>query len=342
MAKAKEIEGLDCGRDVGEGVRLVLRTRVEEMCGLRAAALDWSDPEGVHDMRVASRRLRSALRDFSPYLRGRKMRRVKGDLKSLADALGLVRDDDVAIMALDKLAEEAPPEVCAGVGQFTDERKRKRERARARLERALTEDALAELREDFNDALADGVKARRRQDVGGEGRKETSVSFRRAGRKIILARLEEFQDLSASLYTPLKSETLHRLRIAAKRLRYALELFAVCWDESTLTPFAREIAKMQTSLGELHDCDVWVEEIGEGLKRAGREAVGGQHSETTAAGQKRRAAFWLLDHFTKERTHHFHDALARWHEWETTGFQSSLTDAISNKLPTELSAQGNI
>lgn len=324
MAKAKEIEGLDCGADVGEGVRLVLSTRLGEMCGLRAAALDWSDPEGVHDMRVASRRLRSAIRDFSPYLRKRKMRRVKGDLKSLADALGLVRDDDVAIIALDKLAEEAPPKVWSGVRQFTDGRRHRRDRVRARLERVLTEAALAELQEEFNDALADAVKARRRPNDDGAQGKGTSASFRHAGREIILARLAEFQELSASLYSPLKSEPLHQLRIAAKRLRYALELFAVCWDEGALAPFAKEVAKMQTSLGELHDCDVWVEEIGEGLRRAGREAAGGQDSETAAAGQKHRAAFWLLDHFTKERTHHFHNALARWREWETTGFQSGL------------------
>lgn len=329
MAKAKEIEGLDCGAPAGEGVRLVLRTRLEEMCALRAAALDWSDPEGVHDMRVASRRLRSAIRDFSPHLRGRKLRRVKDDLKSLADALGLVRDDDVAIMALEKLAEEAPAEVWAGVRQFADGRRERRERARARLERVLTEDALAELREDFGEALAGGVRAGRRdEDGGGKG---TAASFRRAGREIILERLAEFRKLSRSLYSPLKSEPLHRLRIAAKHLRYAVELFAVCWREDALAPFAKEVAKMQTSLGELHDCDVWVEEVGDALRQPGREASGA--GGVAAAEQKRAAAFWLLDHFTKERTGHFHDALTRWREWEATGFQARLAGLLEEPAP---------
>ncbi|HEY0378646.1 MAG TPA: CHAD domain-containing protein [Pyrinomonadaceae bacterium] len=331
MAKAKEIEGLNCGADVGECVRLVLGTRLGEMCALRAAALDWSDPEGVHDMRVASRRLRSAVRDFSPYLRKRKLRRVKDDLKSLADALGLVRDEDVAIMALKKLAEDAPPEVWAGVGQFTDERRRRRERARARLEGVLTEDALAELSEDFDGALADAVKAARGPEDGGE--KGTGVDFRRAGREIILARLAEFQELSPSLYSPLKSEPIHRLRIAAKRLRYAVELFAACWAEGALAPFAKEIARMQTALGELHDCDVWVEEIGEALRPA--EAAG---AGDAAAGQKRGAAFWLLDHFTKERTGHFHAVLARWREWEAIGFQARLAGLLEEPAPSVLTS----
>jgi CHAD domain-containing protein len=144
-------------------------------------------------MRVASRRLRSAIRDFSPYLRKSKMRRAKDDLKSLAAALGFVRDNDVAIMALDKLAEEAPSEVSLGVRQFADERRHRRDGARAQLERVLTEEALAKLQEDFKNALADGVKDGRRPEEGGEDQKETSTSFRRAGRGIILAGLAEFE-----------------------------------------------------------------------------------------------------------------------------------------------------
>jgi len=198
----------------------------------------------------------------------------------------------------------------------------------------LTEEALAELQEEFADALADAVKAARRPEEGGE--KGKGVSFRRAGRLIILARLAEFQELSQNLYSPLNSEPLHRLRIAAKRLRYALELFAVCWDEGALTSSAKEIARMQTSLGELHDCDVWVEEIGEALKPAGREGAG---AGDAAAGQKRAAAFWLLDHFVKERAGHFHDALARWREWEATQFQARLAGLLEEPAHDSTPAQ---
>lgn len=317
MAKAKEIEGLDCGAEAGAGLRLVLRTRLEEMCGWRAVALDWSDPEGVHDMRVASRRLRSALRDFSPYLRKRQFRHARDDLKGLAGALGLVRDEDVAIMALEKLAAEAPSEVAAGVGQFVDERHRRRDRARVRLERALTEEALRELREDCDDAIAHGVKSQRKAVEDGR----EVVSFRRAGREIIRAGLAELSEWSVSLYSPLKSEPLHRLRIAAKRLRYAVELFEVCWGEGALAPFAKELAKMQTALGELHDCDVWIDELGGRLSQT-------EPDDVAAAGM-RDAAFWLLDYFVRERTRHFHDALARWREWEASGFLSRLSDCVA-------------
>src|SRR4051812_10734820 len=118
MAKAKEIAGLDCRMDAGDALGLILRARLEEMCSYRTAALDWSDVEGVHDMRVASRRLRSAIKDFLPYLRRRKLKQAREDLRGVAQALGAVRDQDVALIALEKLGRDAPPELSAGLEQF--------------------------------------------------------------------------------------------------------------------------------------------------------------------------------------------------------------------------------
>ena len=109
MAKAKKIQGLHCNAPVTEGIRLVFTTRVNELLGWRKAALDWSDPEGVHSMRVASRRLRSAMRDFLPYLPKRSFVWSSKRFKAIADALGEVRDQDVAIQALEEIEKKVPP-----------------------------------------------------------------------------------------------------------------------------------------------------------------------------------------------------------------------------------------
>src|ERR1043165_9083003 len=130
MAKAKEIAGLDCAMRADDGIKLILRSRFEEMRSFSAAALDWSETEGVHDMRVASRRLRSAIKDFLPYLRRRKLRQSREDLRSVAQALGAVRDQDVALIALEKLAEAAPPGLSAGIKQFASTRQSKRDGVR--------------------------------------------------------------------------------------------------------------------------------------------------------------------------------------------------------------------
>src|SRR5262249_62327370 len=109
MAKAKRIP-IKCNGPASAGIKLVLTTRFEELQSWRKTALDWSDPEGVHSMRVASRRLRSTLRDFMPYVRKRSIAPAFKELKYIADALGEVRDQDVAIPVLEELQKRSPSE----------------------------------------------------------------------------------------------------------------------------------------------------------------------------------------------------------------------------------------
>ena len=68
MAKAK-IRGLNGEAPADQMIRVVLRAQLNAMCRHRGKAINWKDPEGVHDMRVLSRRLRSAINDFEPFVR---------------------------------------------------------------------------------------------------------------------------------------------------------------------------------------------------------------------------------------------------------------------------------
>jgi hypothetical protein len=153
------------------------------------------------------------------------------------------------------------------------------------------------------------------------------VSFRQAGRKIIASRVADLQKLSNSLHHPFDSEPLHDMRIAAKRLRYAMELFAPCWD-GTLKSYAHDVSELQSSLGELRDCDTWIDDLGARLDRNRSGSANGRTSPAGRQEQSRRAAVWLLDHFTKERGKHFRHALARWEEWETTNFFARLESIL--------------
>lgn len=84
-----------------------------------------------------------------------------------------------------------------------------------------------------------------------------------AGR-IVSMRLDELRGCADTAFAPDASEAQHDLRIAAKRLRYVLEIFAPCLGEEAKT--ARDAAKqLQSVLGDLHDCDLMlakVEQIG--------------------------------------------------------------------------------
>lgn len=324
MAKAKKIENLNCETDATQGIALVLRTKLDEMCEGRAAALDWSDIEGVHAMRVSSRRLRSALRDFAPYLPKKISTK---SLRKVAHALGAVRDEDVAILMMEKLGAEASDEVRAGVELLAEERRRRREQARDALDKAITETALEELRENFGAKLERATRKSGGKNVRAKRNSVEGMRFHNVGGEIILARFRELEGMSRSLYQPFVTEPLHRMRIAAKRLRYSIELYTQCWGEQ-LAPFAKEVGRLQESLGELHDCDVWLEELAERLEVLHRSDAAGNGKTSHAHSPEQRAAFWLLQHFVKDRTKHFNHALATWAGWEATDFPKRLGETL--------------
>jgi CHAD domain-containing protein len=82
----------------------VVDTRTREVFEHTAGVLDTGDVDRVHDMRVATRRLRAALEVFAPCFPGKRHRRLLREVKRLADALGERRDPDVAIVRLRELS----------------------------------------------------------------------------------------------------------------------------------------------------------------------------------------------------------------------------------------------
>ena len=313
MAKAKRVKGVNCNSVASIGIKLVLVTRFEELYGFQETALDWSDPEGVHSMRVASRRLRSALRDFLPYLRKRGLTSVQKRLRNLAGALGDVRDHDVAIMALEDLEKKAPANVSPTLKQFIETKKERREQAREDLKSALDKTQLDQLQSDFV-AAVDGATD------GAKMVSKLQITYLQMSRAVIADRLKELEKLSADVYKPFEVETLHDMRIAAKRLRYAVELFQSCWGRSIGT-YAKRAARMQTALGDLHDCDVWIESFGEAIDEARK-----QKQEAQVA-----AFVWLLGHFVKLRTKHLRRAFADWSKWEAQDLGGKLRALLRNK-----------
>ena len=314
MAKAK-IRGLDCAAPAEKMIQIILRAQVKTMCAHREKALDWEDPEGVHDMRVLSRRLRSAINDFRPYFRKGSLPRPK--LRAIAKKLGDVRDEDVALIALKQLASKAKGTAAEGIDLIADERKARREQARTELKEALDESLIDEFRKDFLTKLrgitiAFPTLTRRQQTPQGD------LSFHGFGVQVIKERLKDFTAASRCLYLPYEVKELHELRILSKRLRYSLELFSDCLGEDSAKT-AKEVANMQTSLGELHDCDVWIEDLGSQLKHTARRAAADANEPKMRTG-----AMWLLRHFSVVRMEHYRDALARWEQWQTDAFLEQL------------------
>jgi len=121
MAKAREIPGLSTDLAYGEVAARVLEVRCRELIDHSANVLDIGDIERVHDMRVASRRLRAAIEVFRPCFPTKHAKAVLTEVKGLADALGERRDADVAIEMLTAFAAAMPNPDRRGIASLIDE-----------------------------------------------------------------------------------------------------------------------------------------------------------------------------------------------------------------------------
>jgi CHAD domain-containing protein len=176
MAKARAIPDLEAGASFADAAAKVVAVRAQELADHSENVLDTTDIERVHDMRVATRRLRAVLEIFAPCFPKALHRDVLHDVKALADALGERRDPDVHIAALDALAARAKPSSRAGVrllaGRFRDEQAAANERLAEALERAEATNLDGRLRQLIGSAeagrLTQPPKSRARMASGGQ------------------------------------------------------------------------------------------------------------------------------------------------------------------------------
>src|SRR5881396_4270900 len=97
MAKARAIDGLVAEEPYAAAAAKIIAVRAREVADHSHDVLEVTEIERVHDMRVATRRLRAALEIFEPCFPSRLLKPALKDVKRLADALGERRDRDVAI-----------------------------------------------------------------------------------------------------------------------------------------------------------------------------------------------------------------------------------------------------
>jgi CHAD domain-containing protein len=118
MAKAREIPGLHAGMPFAEAAAATVAVRAEELFEQSEGVLDTSDIERVHDMRVASRRLRAVLEIYAPCFPSDRFKPLLREVKDLADALGTRRDPDVLLDQLAKLESALPKTDAPGIEAF--------------------------------------------------------------------------------------------------------------------------------------------------------------------------------------------------------------------------------
>jgi CHAD domain-containing protein len=120
VAKARKIQGLDPDLPFAQAATLTVGVRTQELFAHADGVLDTGDIERVHDMRVATRRLRAVLEVYAPCFDKKPHRAALREVKRLADALGARRDPDVQLAALQRLADGFTTTDRRGVETFAE------------------------------------------------------------------------------------------------------------------------------------------------------------------------------------------------------------------------------
>jgi CHAD domain-containing protein len=235
---------------MSEGGRKVMAFHFGRLLTKQAEVLASDESEAVHQMRVATRRLRSTLRIFRPYYRQSVLRPFRRALRAVAEALGKVRDLDVYRQHLSAYTKQQPAAsrrelrlLNAGLAV-----------PHSALRQSLCDYLLSEAHTEFLSAFAAFVQT----PLAGvrEGAVELPVPQRVCE---VVPRLIYEQYGVVRAYAPLLStataEQLHALRIEVKRLRYLIEAFGELLGTRAELP-VEACKQLQDFLGDLQDSEV--------------------------------------------------------------------------------------
>ncbi len=219
--------------------------------GNDAGVRDSGDPEFVHQMRIALRRLRTLMRLFRDFADDGYREAFAADLAWFGGQLGAVRDWDVCTSeTLPGLRDaDTDPAGAAGWEATLEAAAQQRELARGDLRQAVASSRYARLVLGWVEWLC--LLSLR----GDEG---ASQQQRRALKRHVTKRIDKLfgRIYGAPKLTSLAPEARHRVRIDAKRLRYALEFFASIATRSTRGKLVKTLSRVQGTLGEANDAEV--------------------------------------------------------------------------------------
>ncbi len=270
--------------DPGEAVKNILPVRVRGVCLYGAYQLapkidalaaetqgvkEAEDIECIHRMRVASRRLRAAMPLFESCLPEKKYKIWLDEVRQVTRVLGEARDTDVQIVFLKKFRKRTMAHqksqaggdpgpgspLLLGIDYLMSDLKKQRISLQkdviASVERLEQRQELPAMQGTIQSLIDRSGSVRKKPSLSGI----PPVAADHIGRQ--LAVLLSF---TSWVRHPDAIAEHHAMRIASKKLRYTMEVYAQLYRLGLRKP-VRRVARLQEMLGSLHDCDVWIDRV---------------------------------------------------------------------------------
>jgi CHAD domain-containing protein len=243
-------EGVDASLTLGEVAYATMRRQFAEFLRHEPGVRLGEDAEEVHDMRVASRRLRAVLQSFEPAL-SEKALRFEPELKHFAVVLGEVRDLDVQLGRIETWISGSPEEDRGALEELRGALVGERDAARERM--------MAELDSKRYERLVDTLSRMLR--LGPPRRNTLSAApVTDAAPELVHHAYRRTRKACDSLAPESPAEDYHRLRKRCKRLRYLVESLEEVYG-GPARKLVKRIKPLQDVLGELQDAEVASERL---------------------------------------------------------------------------------
>ena len=252
MTGAAEIKtpGVIAEDSLAEAGRKVLRYHFAQMLLHEEGTRKGEDIEELHDMRVATRRMRAGFEVFGEAYTAKALKNHLKGLRATGRNLGSVRDLDVFMEKAEHYLDTLPPERHAELQPLLANWAQEREAARTQMVAYLDSDKYASFKKTFYEFLSTpGAGARRASATGLLPSRVSEIAP-----VLVYSRLAAVRAFGAILENA-TLEQFHALRIEFKKLRYTVEFFREVLGEESKSVI-NELKTVQDHLGDLNDADV--------------------------------------------------------------------------------------
>lgn len=233
-----------------------LKKLAKQLPGIRKNDND----EPIHQARVATRRLRQGLDCFRLVFEEKKTDQLLKELKKFLKALGHARDLDVQISFLKDFCNNLSVQNGKATGDLKDLRNllaQKRDEVQPEVIKSLEEFEQKKILKKLMAIVKEKLKKLKQKDLSFND----DFIFCHFS-KLISSKFEKVLQYQDHINNPNAIKELHKMRIAAKHLRYTLEIAKKSYDKR-IDKYIDTTKKIQTYLGNVHDMDVWLTMVGE-------------------------------------------------------------------------------
>ena len=306
-----------------------LLNRLEGLEDLIAGVKENTDIEFVHKTRVTSRRLRAALPLFCFCFPTKAYEGWMEEIKKVTRLLADARDLDVQIAFVEQYTKKlSSPIEQTAMGILLRAHKNRRKRIQPSVVAGLDELQKTKVLSDIG-SLCEKIITDNSSNIV-----ESSAVLEKAYWQIS-RRLDNFLSMEKCVYLEKEKLLHHQMRICAKKLRYTMECFAPLYGDK-LKVEIETIKEFQDVLGEMHDCDVWIEYLPNF-----RAKINSRRQQKTVKNQINQALLNFSTYVKERRRKFYRQFIDLWEKQKESDFFNLLRKTTSKQLITAAQNRAN-